>query len=135
MLCAVFSLCYVQFAVTTLVASLRACLASLGRADACMHILEAGQNQSWCADLFGRTFVKARNEILPYIYVYMFEYVYHVYMYILCIVYMAASHTLVTVNSVHVAWLLAVVLRVCGAQPWHDIPVFLPRSARLDMNT
>ena len=31
-LCAGFSLCYVQFAVTSLVASLRACLASLGRA-------------------------------------------------------------------------------------------------------
>ena len=30
-LCAVFNLCYVQFAVTSLVASLQACLASLGR--------------------------------------------------------------------------------------------------------
>ena len=29
--CAVFSLCHVQFAVTNLVASLRACLAALGR--------------------------------------------------------------------------------------------------------
>ena len=38
MLCAGFSLCYVQFAVTNLVASLRACLASL----ALLALLAAG---------------------------------------------------------------------------------------------
>ena len=68
-LCAVSSLCYMQLTVMILVASLRACLASLSRAYACMHIFEAGQNQSWCADCLGRTFVRARNEIPPYVYV------------------------------------------------------------------
>ena len=70
MLSAVFRLCYVQSAVTTLVASLRACLAWLGRPYACLHIFEAGQNQNWCADLLGRMFVQAANEIPPYIYIY-----------------------------------------------------------------
>ena len=67
--CAVFRWCFVQFAITTFVASLRACLASLGRAYACMNILDAGQNTTWCADLLGRTFVKATNEIPPYIHI------------------------------------------------------------------
>ena len=70
---AYFRLCYVQLAVTTFVASLRACLASLGRAHACMHIFEAGQEQSWCADCFRRTFVKAANETLPYIDIYIYS--------------------------------------------------------------
>ena len=61
-------MCYVQFAVRTLAASLRACLALLGMANACMHILKATQIQSWCADLLGRTLVEATNEILPYLY-------------------------------------------------------------------
>ena len=42
-------------------------IASLGRAYACMHMVEAGQNQSRRADSSGWTFVKARNDIPPYI--------------------------------------------------------------------
>ena len=71
-LCAFVSLCYVYVAVTTLVASLRTYLASLGRAYACMSMFEDGQNPSWCADLLGRTFVKATNETPPYIYIHMY---------------------------------------------------------------
>ena len=74
-LCAVFRLRYVQFAVTTLVASLRACLAWLGRAYACMHMFEPGKHESWCADLLGRIFAEARNEIPPYIYIYIDRYI------------------------------------------------------------
>ena len=67
MVCAVFGLCHVLFAVTILVASLRACLASLHRAYARLHIFEAGQNESWCADLLGRSLVEATDEMPPYI--------------------------------------------------------------------
>ena len=56
--CAVSILCCVHFAVTTLVASLR------------------GQNESWCADFLGRTFVEATDEIPPYIHIYIDVYVY-----------------------------------------------------------
>ena len=62
-------MCYVQCAVTTRVASLRVCLASLGKAYACMHIYVAGQNESWCADSLAWTFVEATHEIPPYIYI------------------------------------------------------------------
>ena len=83
--CAAFSLCYVrflvsvsgvQFAVTGLVDSLRACLASLGRAYACVHIFEAGQNESWCEDLLGQTFVEATDKIPPYIHICIYIYIY-----------------------------------------------------------
>ena len=97
-LCTLLSLCYVQcfvcvmcnllivlwqFAVMTLVASLQACLASLGRASACMHICETGQSQSWCAGFLGRAFVETTNEIPPYIYIhiYIYIYIYILYMY------------------------------------------------------
>ena len=70
-LCAVFSMCYVQFAVTTLVAPLRACLASLGMAYASMYVFGLGKNERWCADSLFRTFVDPRNEIPPYIYIYI----------------------------------------------------------------
>ena len=75
-------MCYVQFAVTTLVASLRACLASLGRAYACMHMFEVDENQSWCADSLGRTSIKGRNEIPPYIYMYYICICTYIYIYI-----------------------------------------------------
>ena len=65
-----------QFAVTIVVASLRACLASLGSSYAYMHIFETGQNESWRADLLGRTFVEATDEIPPYIYIYIYISVY-----------------------------------------------------------
>ena len=70
-LCAVFILFYVHFAVTTFVASRRACLASLGRAYACVHVFEAAQDENWCADLLGRTFVEATDEIPPHAYIYI----------------------------------------------------------------
>ena len=78
-LCAVCSLRYVEFVVCVMCSlqsppsSLRACFASLRRAYAGMHIFEAGQTQSLCADLLGWTVVKATDEILPYIYVYEYD--------------------------------------------------------------
>ena len=67
MVCAAFSKFYVQIAIKTLVASLGACFASLGRAYACTHMFEAVQNDSWRADLLGLTFVEATDEMPPYI--------------------------------------------------------------------
>ena len=69
LLCAVFSSRDVEFAVMSLVAPLRAYLASLGRAYACMHMFEAGQNERWCADSLGRTSVEA-----PDVYIYICSY-------------------------------------------------------------